>query len=282
MRRTAVLSALLCATASLGAVASDHAEPRACVDDPTRTVELDGTSVPVQYCQTTLFAQCTDADPAAGKVVLPTDAVTLAETPPSGSFTAGEGCGTVDEPVFGNTQHAAGPYHYFLDGFALEGGNLDTLTLEAHFLGPNVGYAGQEVALDVRITVDGVSLFGTEEGTSVAGDPFAAPAQRRITVVPEVSDTGASSRVVFTVTGLADLDPRFADAAGPGDRFRQVAVGLNLPHTGDCAGLPPNGTERCVPFGPAQLVMGADEIPTGVVLNAAEPATVTVEAGEQD
>lgn len=293
--RTAIaVAALLPATLAFAVSTDDgplDAELTTCRADAERTVTVEnenGTTseVPVEYCQSIAYAQCTGAvdSQAAGKLVLPLDKVALDAAPPPGSFQEGEGCGTVDEPVFGSTAMAASPYHYYLEGFLLDVGNLDTVTFEVHFLGPNVGYAGEEIDLDLRMAVDGVSLFGFDEGLNVQGEPFQAPKERTVKAVPTISSTGLSSSFLITVTDVDDLAPHlFASEPGQGSRFRQLQVGLNFPHLeGPCVPTPTNGTPRCPPFGPAQMVMGADEVPTAVILNTTGTLGATTPAGDLD
>lgn len=291
--RTAIAVAALLPASLAFAVAVDEDTSTdtssTCRTDETRSVTVedeDGSTseVPVEYCEATMFAQCDNAadSQAAGKFILPTDGIELTGTPPPGSFQDGHGCGTIDEPVFGSTTHEASPYHYFLDGHLVDVGNVDTLTFEVHFLGPNIGYTGQEVDLEMRMLLDGVSLFGTEELQNVSGDPFQAPRRRTVSAVPTVSDTGVSSSFLVTVTGLADfMEDAFASEPGQGSSFRQVSIDLNFPHLGEpCVATPTNGTERCPPFGPAPMVMGATEVPTGVTLNTTGELDVTTPAGE--
>ena len=290
--RTAIaVAALLPASLAFAVQPADEGADT-CRTDDTRTVaveEEDGTTteVPVAYCESVAWAQCDNAvdGDAAGKLVLPLDGIVLDQVPPPGSFTEGHGCGTVDEPVFGNTVLGAGLYHYYLDGFLLDAGNVDTLTFEVHFLGPNAGYAGEEVATNLRMTIDGISLFGFEEGLNVQGEPFRAPKERTITTTAIVSDTGASSSLLITVTGIADfMADTFATEPGGGTAFRQVQVGMNFPTIAGapCVATPTNGTERCPAFGPSPMVMGADEVPTGVTLNKVGDLGTETPAGDLD
>lgn len=291
IRTVIAVAALLPASLAFAVQPADEGATTCRVDE-TRTVSVEGedgttSEVPVEYCESIAWAQCDNAvdSGGAGKLILPLDGIKLEQEPPPGSFQAGEGCGTVDEPVFGSTVLGPSPYHYFLDGFLLDAGNVDTLTFEVHFLGPNVGYAGQAVDTNLRILVDGVSLFGTDEGLNVQGEPFSAPKERTISTVPVVSSTGLSSSLRITVTGVADfMAENFASEAGSGEVFRSVTIGMNYPTiTGaPCVATPTNGTERCPAFGPSPMVMGADEVPTAVILNAAGELGTETEAGDVD
>lgn len=274
--RTAIAVAALL-PASL-AFAVSPAEGEACRVDETRTVTVENadgttTAVPVEYCETTIFAQCDGAVDPAGKVVNPTAAVKLSPPAPDVSFTAGGGCGTVDEPVFSAAGTGASPYQFAASGFA-DAGSVDSVTFELHFLGPNLGYAGEPLYIDIEAEVDGTSLFGTKTTPDATGqNPSTSPAAQRVEVVPVVSDTGASVMVEFTVTGLDEL----VAASIPGEQaFHGISFSFGVPHTGQCGTLPTNDTPRCVPSGFTGWVMGATEVPSGVTFNPAEPAAVTV------
>lgn len=247
-------------------------------------LEGDSSENPVLFCESAIWGQCDnavgDSQTGVGKVILPVEGITLADTEPTGSYTEGQGCGTVDEPYFGATAMGASAYEYDLQGF-IEAGNVDSLTFELHFLGPNTGYAGENIFIDAKATLDGVSLFGDDVLIDVTGEAHSSPKRRRLELTPVVSDSGLSSVVRFTVTDIADLDPElFASEPGAGSAFRVVELQFNYPHTGDCQAPPPNGTDRCAPFGPSPLVLGAAEIPTGAYFNqTADLGTLTV-AGE--
>ncbi len=277
--RTAIAVAALL-PASLAFAVQPAAEDGACRTDAERTVtveEEDGTTseVPVSYCQTSIYAHCDGTLDEAGAAKLhdPTASVELTPGLPEVSFTEGGGCGTVDEPVFSAAGTGASPYQFSAGGFA-EAGDVDAVTFELHFLGPNLGYAGQPVHLDVEAEVDSVSLFGTKTSPDATGDnPQTSAAAQRIEVVPVVSDSGASVMVEFTVTGLDEL----FEAIGPeGSQFRTIQFSFGPPHTAQCGTLPTNDTPRCVPSGFTGWVMGASEVPSGVTFNPAEPAAVTV------
>lgn len=281
--RTAIATAALLPATLAFAVASDHGEAPAeapCRTDAERTVtveDADGTTseVPAEYCETALFAQCGDA--VGGKVIDPTAVVELAPEAPTTSFTAGGGCGTVDEPIFASQGIGDAMYQFATAGFAAAG-SVDSLSFEAHFLGPNAGYVGEDLHFDLRITVDGVSLFGTDTGPDATGQgSTTAPSFQRVVVPATVSDSMASVGAEFTVTGIDDLLP----PAAPGT-FRSVQVSFGPPHTGVCETLPTNDTPRCVPSGFTGWVLGATEVPSGVTFNPVEPAATTIEAVVED
>lgn len=224
-----------------------------------------------------IYAHCDGTLDEAGAAKLhdPTARVELEPGAPDVSFTAGGGCGTVDEPVFSAAGTGGSPYQFSAGGFA-EAGDVDAITFELHFLGPNAGYAGQPLYLDVEAELDGVSLFGTKTSPDATGaSPTTSAAAKRIEVVPEVSDSGASVKVEFTVTGIAEL---FGDRGDEASDFRGIQFSFGVPHTGACGTLPTNDTPRCVPSGFTGWVMGATEVPSGVTFAPAAPAAVTVEA----
>jgi hypothetical protein len=276
-----VIAAIAAVPLVLGTVAAN--------DDPDPTPVHEGCSIlegsdtegaePVLLCEDAFYGSCSTA--AGGKLYVPAvDQIPLVDDAPAQSFTAGAGCGTIDEPVFGSTGIGGTPnYEYFTQGF-VSFGNLDTLTFELHFLGPNLGYAGEELRFDARVIVDGISLFGDDTFTSVTGDVVTSPARKRIVATPVVSSTGASSSVRFTITGISELAPSlFArpGEAGAAPELRQVQLQFTAPTTTNCSPLPPNNSERCVPAGASPLVLGATEIPTGGLVNLADTDAFGVE-----
>lgn len=280
--RTAIAVAALLPASLAFAVTPAQDDTSSCRIDSERTVTVDnedGTTseVPVEYCETSIYAHCDGTLDEAGAAKLHDPQATIKLEPgmPEVSFTEGGGCGTVDEPVFSAAGTGGSPYQFSAGGFA-EAGNVDSATFELHFLGPNLGYAGEPVYLDMEIEVDSTSLFGTKTSPDATGEnPQTSAAARRVEVVPVVSDSGASVMVEFTVTDLDDLFP----VIGPDDQqFRTVQFSFGPPHTGECTTLPTNDTPRCAPSGFTGWVMGASEIPSGVTFNPAEPAAVTVPA----
>lgn len=283
IRTVIAVAALLPASLAFTVTADDHGgeEPTTtCRVDEERTITVDnedGTTseLPVEYCETSIYAHCdgTLDEDGAAKLHDPTAAIELTPGIPEASFTEGAGCGTVDEPVFSASGTGGSPYQFAASGIA-EGGNVDSLTFELHFLGPNTGYAGEPLYIDLEATVDSTSLFGTETTPNATGqNPTTTTSAQRIEVVPEVSDTGASVKALFTVTGVEQL----FDVIGPDEQqYRSVSFSFGVPHIGQCGTLPTNDTPRCVPSGLTGWVMGASEIPTGVTFNPAEPAAVTV------
>jgi hypothetical protein len=283
--RTAI-AALSVLPLSVASVAAGSADSDPCRVDDTRTVvttdaQGNESAVPVEFCVSNLYATCDKAVDPAVKVVDPLAAVSLSEVAPTGSFTEGDGCGAVDEPVFSATGFGGSQYQFAASGYANTGGNVDSLTFELHFLGPNGGYVGEDLQLDVKAAVDGVSLFGATVTPNAAGqDPVSSPNAARVTATPVVSSTGATVSVRFSITGIADLDERFANEAGSGEIYRKIDLAFSVPHTGQCQALPTNDTPRCAPSGFTGWVMGAVEIASGVTLNGEDADSVIV-AGDQ-
>lgn len=267
------LRAILTSFALLPALAvSMAAEP----EEGCRLLDETDAESPI-LCETPLHMQCPADD--LEKVHDPTTHIPLADGAPDRSVTEGAGCGTVDEPVFGSTSMAPAAYEYSATGYFT--GNVDTATFELHFLGPGAGQLDEAIFLDTRVTIDGRSVFGDTMNESVAGDVIASPT--RIRLEPEVvqSDTGASVGMRFTVTGIGEfIEGTLSDP----DAFHTVTFTVNTPHLGMCEGLPPNGTERCVPAGLYSLVWGTTEVPSNVTMNLDDSGQfgTVIEAGEKD
>lgn len=287
MQVRTVVAALAAAPLLLGSIAATSLEPSPlALAEGCRILERSDTdgAEPVVLCEDAFYGSCQTAN--GTKLYLPAaETIPLTDAKPTASFTAGQGCGTVDEPVFGSTGIGGTPnYEYYTAG-SVNFGNMDTLTFELHFLGPNLAYTGQPVRLDARVLVDGISLFGEDTFVSVAGDVVTSPARRRIVATPVVSSTGASSSLRFTITGIAALDPTFAKrgAAGAAEQIRQVQLQFTAPTSTTCQALPPNNGERCAPNGSSPLVLGAVEVPTGGLVNLADTTAfgVTLPAGKQ-
>lgn len=122
------------------------------------------------------------------------------------SVTTGAGCGKADEAFFGGTRPET-PYQFTFRGTYT--GNLDTLTVTLHTadLGPS-RLTSAPVGLSVRATVDGLSLFGSQENESTTGDIVTSPADRPVTVKPVATGaTGGVRALSFSITGLDLLLP---------------------------------------------------------------------------
>lgn len=217
----------------------------------------------LELCEHHTYFQC-PADDAQKLWVPATDGrIRIDDPAPSRSVTEGAGCGQVDEPVFGSPTMDG---WYELHATGLIGAAADTLTVELHLLGPGAGQLGEDIFVDTRMTVNGISVFGSTEGVDVAGDPYTSP--DRIRIAPEVtpSSTNASVALRWTVTGIQEA---IAGSVGA-EEYAMVELTVNYPHTGECEPLPPNNAERCVPAGALAFVWGSTEVPSGVAANLAD------------
>lgn len=210
----------------------------------------------VLACPTTSYlAGCDEA--AGGKVYhqLLQGPVPLSFDAPSESFTDGAGCGTYEEPLFQAIEPGNPFYDLTISGVVL--GNIDELTVELHDIYVAQQRAGGEITLNVRVEVDGESLFGTEELTNVGGDQTATtPRVIQVPITPEASETGISEALRFSIGDLYDqheIDGKVGDGS---DAFHTVRVTLS------------------VPPGVHALVWGASEIPSGIYINQGLQGTV--------
>lgn len=158
-------------------------------------------------------------------------------TAPTGSATAGAGCGSVDSPF---TQSAV-PNLYDTTFSGTFTGNLDSLTLEAHNIYAGAGRASTPTSLAVRLIVDGSELTPGRNGLG-----------EFVTLKPVRSSTGESELFKFSITNIGFTSP--ADA---GDHEIQLLVN--------------GGTRRAV--GPSVndsasvWVYDATEVASGITFN---------------
>lgn len=180
------------------------------------------------------------------------------DTNPLVSFTTGAGCGGSDSDaglLYGTTQ--ATPYDFTFAGSI--DGNLDTLTIEMHVA--NAGTERVEATrhqVELRVSIDGKSPFGTETVTGATGQQFETPriVEVPITLVP--SATGATSSFKISIRGLADK-VGLAPAAGyGGGEEREVLVTL---------GNIVNADMLALPTGSYTYLWGASEIASGITFN---------------
>lgn len=174
---------------------------------------------------------------------------------PTESFTAGAGCGTYEEPLFQGIEPGNPFYDFTIQGHVT--GNIDELMVELHDIYVAQQRTGGDITLSVRVEVDGESLFGTEELTNVGGDTTATtPRVIEVPVTPEVSETGISEALRFSIGDLYaqhGIDGKVGDGA---DAFHSVRVTIS------------------VPPGVHALVWGATEIPSGIYVNQGLEGTV--------
>jgi hypothetical protein len=108
----------------------------------------------------------------------------------------------------------------------------------------------------VRVEVDGTSLFGTEEVEAVDGTISTTPRIIEVPITPEVSETGISEALRFSVGNLYE-EHGIDGVIGEGeDAFHSVRVTISVPTGGHV------------------LVWGASEIPAGLYANQGLSGTV--------
>lgn len=249
MRVTRLLVALSLLPASFLSIAATDGES---------CTELDTDIV---GCEQTLWlGGCDQA--AGGKVYHQVlhGSVPLTDVAPDASFTAGAGCGTYEEPAFRGGGMENPFYDLSINGYG-EFQNPGTVTVELHDIYASAGRATGELLLDVRLTVDGLSLFGYEEITLIDDSVTTTPTILRIPVTPVVSETGISEKLEFTVVGLYEAFPELFFVDGEGDGYTDVVASISI-----------------VDDGGHVFVWGAQEIPANIRFNA-EPAGTIVEAG---
>lgn len=173
------------------------------------------------------------------------------------SVTTGAGCGKVDDGALGGADFQT-PYQLGFGGTAT--GNLDSITVTLHSAHASQGRpANAPVDLDVRMTVDGVSMFGTTESEGATGDVFQIPAGRVVSVTPTgAGSTGQVTKYVFTVKGL---DLLLEDDVDTHDIAFDIAAG---------------------DLGVEGWLWGAAEAPTGVTTNPAAPAAAVLTAEDRE
>ena len=179
-------------------------------------------------------------------------------TAPSASVQSGAGCGFAD-PGSRTGTNQENVYDAVFKGFYA--GNLDSLTVRMYDMGAGAARTGAAQTLDVRLSVDGVSMFGTHVPApspldAVLGAPVPVPSSTQVTVKPVASSTGASNLVEFTITGLD-----FLDEDGTGILEREVLLTVN------------SRSEHA-----SAWVMDTTEVPSGITFNPATPAAASVAA----
>ena len=179
------------------------------------------------------------------------------ETAPTASVTEGAGCGFAD-PGSRTGTNQENVYDAVFKGF--HAGNLDSLTVRLHDIGVGPARTGEDQTLGVRVSVDGVSMFGTYTPAAspldpVLGAPVPVPSTTQLTVTPVASETGASNLVEFTITGLG-----FMEQPCTGTMEREILVTVN------------SVSEN------SAWVMDTTEVPSGITFNPAAPAAAAVAA----
>lgn len=257
-RALLLLAAIVPATAlSLAFAPVPAAEDGCSTLETVQVTAEDGatTDQDVLACpQAAWMGGCDEA--AGGKVYhqLTQGTVPLVFDPPTESFTAGAGCGTYEEPLFYGTTPGNPFYDLTIDGYVQ--GNVDELTVELHDIYVAPERAGGDITLAVRVEVDGTSLFGVEEVEAVDGTPATTPRIIDVPITPEVSATGVSEALRFSVGDLYakhGIEGAVGDGSG---EYHQVRVTVS------------------VPPGVHAFVWGATEIPSGIYVNQGLTGTV--------
>lgn len=215
----------------------------------------DDTSDDIIMCEVANYLSCEDTLDPAGKVHDIQVPVKLTTIAPDTSFTAAGGCGVPEIPLFGGVYQNT-PYDFDIAGYTK--GNIDTLTFELHDIHATEARQSRTMNLAVRITIDELSPFGSEENTNVSGDPFDSPLTLDIPVEMVDSATGLSDGMFFTVTNLGEDLPELLDA-GVGD-YHGIKVTIGFDAT--------NATGLQVP------VWGATEVPASITVNGEVKGTV--------
>ncbi len=170
-------------------------------------------------------------------------------TAPTASATAGAGCGSLDNGLQGNNQVSIQDSHY-QGSFA---GNIRNITVLAHNIYVGPGRATTSYGVNVRLSIDGVSLLGVNG--------------KDATVTPLRSSTGLSELVKLTITGIDLMDE-------PSDTKHDVLLTLS----GGAVAVP-NGAN---PLRDSQnlWVYDTTEFPSGLIFNPPTMEAVTVAASE--
>jgi hypothetical protein len=230
--------------------------------DPCRPLSGDPEADPGAdpfVCETRYYLQCDTAVGGKANLVAPVVSgnAVFTDAEPTGSFTAGEGCGEPENSASSGVSQDN--VHVFtFEGFA--DGNIDAIAVELHDFSFSPERFGEEIELDVRISVEGASPFGGETVTSTTGDTYQLPRRVSVPVTPELSDTGATVAYRFTIT---DIDGVLGTAGlpGAGDTDHHVKITIDSPLDGAHV-----------------FVWGADEIPAGITLNPLEAQGTVVPA----
>lgn len=206
-------------------------------------------------CTVVNYLSCDETLDPAGKVHDIQVPAPLTTDAPTASFTAAGGCGVPEVPLFSGVYQDT-PYDFDIAGYT--DGNIDTLTFELHNIHVTQARQTKKMKLNVRITIDGQSPFGSETNTNVSGDPFESPLTLAIPVDMVASTTGASDGMFFTVTNLSKDLASLLEAGIGG--YHSIAVTIGYDDLG--------ATGVQVP------VWGATEIPASVTVNGAIKGTV--------
>lgn len=163
----------------------------------------------------------------------------LNTTAPTASVQSGAGCGTAGPSVITGTAADA----VWTGTFT---GNLKAITVEVHDIYVGAGRATRSVGITPTLTLDGASAF--------------TPAVVR--VVPVASATGASEKLLFTITGL---DKKIELEDGNGETVHTIRLQLHGAYAD-------SNTVNA-------LVWDTTEVPSGITVNPATIEAATISAG---
>lgn len=166
-----------------------------------------GASAEPEFRQERVYTECGGSTPVSNvnRIVLAEPVPTWSTEAPAGDTQDGEGCGVLDPLLLVDTQPADNGGAADLSWTGTFTGNLDTILVEAHFLG-QIPVPGN---FRTQLWIDGVERTGG-----------AATVIEGATVTP--SSTGASSKVEFAFTGIGLID----DDEGPGTVEHTITLRL--------------------------------------------------------
>ena len=254
MKRTSIFVAALAALAiaiPAGATTGDTsaAEPTATATETPTETSTEPTWVPNTALQNVYFL-C-DGEYKEGTLNAAGNGQYSgwSDQKPTGSITGGEGCGQVDEGFFGGIRPQT-PFEFSAVGYYT--GNIDSLTFSMHNIFVGQRRRSGASTVNVRLVIDGESVFGVSETENAAGDISTEPTAKSIPITPKgTGATGAAALYEATITGI--------DHLLPSDDFEHEVV-FNITTT-----EPLN-----------VWAWGNTEAPSGLTFNPAEPAAVRV------
>lgn len=176
---------------------------------------------------------------------------------PTRSAADGAGCGMADPANLINTMSSGGPADSSFAGIST--GNLKNMTVEMYLLGNyTYGPVTGDIELDVWLTID--------------GEEYLHPDAATVTPPLEETNSGATQKVEFTITGIGsakditDADGNVIDvetkglATEDGDGLQEREIGLTVRMAG------------YVDYVASVWVFDTEEVPAGITFNDATPA----------
>jgi hypothetical protein len=253
MRVRSTILALSILPAALFSVAADAPSEGCSVLDAG--ADAVSTEDDVIICETANYLSCEDTLDPAGKLHDIRIPVKLVAAAPDTSFTAAGGCGVPEVPLFGGTIQDT-PFDFDVADYTV--GNIDTMTFELHDIHGTMARDGRTMTLNVRVTIDGKSPFGSEENTGTTGVVASSPRTLSIPVEMVDSSTGASDGMFFTITNIAQDFPELLAVGTGSDHKVAVTIAYDSLDT----------------IGVHTLVWGATEVPASITMNGAVRGTV--------